>query len=67
MARLTRGEACEILRRTGAPIDADFHALHSTQVNAIVDEARRAGYRKPKNANGSRGRYFFARLQRLCR
>lgn len=67
MARLTRSNACEILRRTGVPIDADFHQLHSTQVNAIVDEARRAGYRKPKNANGSRGRYFFAHLQRRCR
>jgi hypothetical protein len=42
----------------------DFHALTSAQVDGIVDEARRVGYRKPRNANGSTARYFYEGIQR---
>ena len=54
--------------RTGAEgIDvknADFHTLTSAQVERIADAAKQYRYRKPKNANGSTARYFFAMLQR---
>ncbi len=63
--RLDRSRACDILASTGAG-RGDFHALSSTIVDRLLDEAKRAGYRKPKNANGSRGRYFHAYLSRLC-
>ena len=46
------------------PLEKDFHALSSTEVERILDAANAANYRKPKHANGSRARYFFAKLQR---
>jgi len=42
----------------------DFHTLSLDQVDKLVAEAARVGYRKPKNANGSTARYFHDRLQR---
>lgn len=42
----------------------DFHALDSDAVLTLVDIARAQGYRKPRNANGSRARYFFYAAQR---
>jgi hypothetical protein len=60
--RLGAYEARAIL----AKLDDDFHALSSAQVERLLQEADRVGYRKPKNASGSRGRYFFAYLQRLA-
>ena len=64
--RVSRADACEILSRAGGR-GQDFHALYSRQVDVILEAADRVGYRKPKNANGSRSRYFHAYLERLCR
>jgi len=44
----------------------DFHALRSEQVEGLLHWAKAYGYRKPKNANGSKARYFFAMLQRYA-
>ncbi len=52
------------LAALGVPADADFHTLTSSQVDALLAEAKRERYQKPANANGSRARYFYARLQR---
>ncbi len=65
--RLDRNSACNILSTSGAGRNSDFHALSSTVVERLLDAAGEVGYRKPKNANGSRGRYFHAYLQRLCK
>jgi len=55
--------AREILRRCNiAP--GDFHALPSAQVESLVATAREYGYRAPRNANGSRARYWHAFLTR---
>lgn len=43
---------------------SDFHTLSSSQVDIILDSAKECRYRKPKNANGSRARYFFCAVQR---
>lgn len=48
----------------GRPLLIDFHELRASQVDALLAEADRVRYRKPKNANGSRARYFYALLQR---
>jgi hypothetical protein len=48
----------------GIDIHANFHTLSSSQVGVIVELAKDCGYRKPKNANGSTGRYYFAALKR---
>jgi len=42
----------------------DFHALRSEQVEGLLHWAKAYGHREPKNANGSKVRYFFAMLQR---
>lgn len=41
-----------------------FHALPASTVERIIEAADDYGYRKPKHANGSRARYFFALMQR---
>lgn len=45
-------------------IARDFHTLTSDEVERLLAEADRVKYRKPRNANGSRARYFHAKLQR---
>ncbi len=45
------------------PINKDFHELSSNEVEIVLTHADAAKYRKPKNANGSRGRYYWAKLQ----
>ena len=57
-------EAREMLARCRVQLGADFFTLSTTQVMDLLIEAVRQKYHKPKNANGSRGRYFHARLQR---
>ena len=64
--KLTAQTACTVLSNIGARGE-DFHRLSSAQVDGLLDVADRFKYRKPKNANGSRGRYFHAHLERLCR
>jgi hypothetical protein len=46
------------------PVQPDFHTLPASKVDALLAEADRVKYRKPRNANGSRGRYFYAMLCR---
>lgn len=59
-------DACSIMNQIGAGRDTDFHTLNSSAVSKLIDAADAVGYRKSKNANGSRGRSFFAYLQRKC-
>ena len=59
--------AREILNSIGASLDQDFHTLSSSQVEALLEWADRVRYRKPKNANGSRGRYFYQLVQRRAK
>ncbi len=42
----------------------DFCTLSHAEVERVISAADFVRYRKPKNANGSRGRYFHARLMR---
>ena len=65
--RLVRADACAILNRLSIRRGENVHVLPTSKLVDLADEARRAGYRKPKNANASRGVYFHAYLQRLCR
>ena len=56
-----------VLQAANVSLGQDFHTLSSLQVDVILAEADRVRYQKPKNANGSRGRYFYERLQRQAR
>lgn len=66
MARLSRSDARETLSRARCPLGVDFHALRTEQVDALLGEADARRYRKPRNANGSRARYFHAYLVRAA-
>ncbi len=48
----------------GIDFTKDFYTLPNSDVVKLVEAADRAGYRKPKNANGSRGRYYFYAVKR---
>ncbi len=45
----------------------DFYTLSASQVCTVLEYADAAKYRKPRNANGSRGRYFYERMRRAAR
>lgn len=59
--------ARETLRMLNLNASQNFHTLSPSQVERLLEEADRVKYRKPKNANGSRGRYFFQKLVRESR
>jgi hypothetical protein len=59
---LTPDTAREIIDRCQA--HGNFHALPAAAVESLLVFADEYHYRKPRNANGSRGRYFHALLQR---
>lgn len=54
--------ARKILADCGIPVGANFFTLSPSTICRLLEWA--GGYRKPRNANGSRGRYFHAKLQR---
>ena len=59
-----QAQACDILHRLGIPHGQSFHALPTDRVDALLAEADLYRYRRPRNANGSRARYFHDMLQR---
>lgn len=67
MPRITKEQAQEILHRIGCSAAPDFFTLPSEQVAQVLMEADAVKYRKPKNANGSRARYFYEYLTRTAR
>jgi hypothetical protein len=48
-------------------IGQDFHSLKTSQVDALLVEADRVNYQRPRNTNGSRARYFHDLLQRRAK
>lgn len=62
-----RQNARATFRQWGIDPSQDFFTLSSEQVCHILESADRAKYRKPRNANGSRGRYFYQLMQRRAR
>lgn len=62
MPMLESSRARDILSRCNA--HGNFFTLSSSIIEALLAEADVLKYRKPKNANGSRGRYFHAYLVR---
>lgn len=65
MTGITMERAREILALCNAR-DVDFHTLGSEAVDRLLIFADEYRYRAPRNANGSRGRYFHAYLSRLA-
>lgn len=51
----------------GIDPQANFHTLDNFEVCRLLEAAKAIGYRKPKNANGSTARYYFAAAVRQWR
>jgi hypothetical protein len=64
---MTPDDARNTLRLCSIPPEVDFHALSSDAVERLLERAKAWKYRTPRNANGSRARYFHAYLERLAR
>lgn len=64
---ITPAQARNILRLCHIDPKEDFHAIGSARVSMLLIAADQLKYRKPRNANGSRGRYFHAMLVRKAR
>ena len=61
--KMTKENARNLLRSKGISFKVDFYTLRTSEVGELIEVADMMHYRKPKNASGSRGRYFFAYLQ----
>lgn len=59
-------DAKALATRYRIPLGGYFHALNSETVERIIEAANLVKYRAPKNANGSRARYFYAYLNRAA-
>jgi hypothetical protein len=66
MMAVAKADAIDLAGRYGIDLTRDFHALPSGQVERIIEAADSVRYRQPRNANGSRARYFHARLVRTA-
>lgn len=64
MARLDKHDARALCSVFGIDPRQDWHAMPSAMKEAVISAADSRNYRKPKHANGSRGRYFAAYLAR---
>jgi hypothetical protein len=63
---MSRADAYALANAYRIPLGLDFHALDTAQVENVIAAADSVKYRKPANANGSRARYFHARLVRAA-
>ena len=61
---MTAKKAAALAMLPRLDLAADFFTLDSDTVLQLVDVAKAVCYRRPKNANGSTARYFFAYLAR---
>lgn len=64
MARMNKHDARALCGVFGIDPRQDWHAMPSAMKDAVLRAADARKYQKPKNANGSRGRYFAAYLAR---
>jgi len=62
--RMSNATAASIFYACEINPNHDFYQLGSAEVQMLVQEGKKFGYRKPRNANGSFGRYFYAYCQK---
>lgn len=63
---MNQQQAESIADTYGINLSANFYALPTDAVERILEAAKDWKYRKPRNANGSRARYFHAALVRAA-
>lgn len=61
--KISKEEAKKLAIAEGVDFDKDFH--EQSKGNELAEIAKKAGYRKPKSASGSTGKYFFEHLQKV--
>jgi len=61
---ISKTEAKRLAIKAGAEFNKDSDEQKSSVMGEIAALAKLAGYRKPKAASGSTGRYFFNYLQK---
>jgi len=67
MAKRKRVPACEakrLLKARGVDFSKDYFTLRGSEVEIVLDVAKAAGYRKRKDAPGSKARMFYYYLAR---
>ena len=64
MARMAKEEARAFCSVFGIDPRQDWHTMSSGMKEAVLKAADSRKYKAPKNANGSRGRYFAEYLRR---
>jgi len=57
-------QAFNAAQANGVQFSKDYFQMGYANQVIIADLAKKWGYRKPKNANGSTSRYFYALLKR---
>jgi len=63
---MTKQEAIKAAQEYGITFGRDYHQECDISKSSYLAElAKRVGYRKPKNASGSTGRYFYAHLSKI--
>ena len=63
--KLSKTAAKELAKKAGWDFSKDYHAQDSpSKVEDLRAIARLVGYKKPANASGSTGRYFFHHLKK---
>ena len=65
MARLSYWEARALAATFCFDPFEDYHAMSAGSKEGVILAADSVKYRAPKNANGSRGRYFAAYVRRV--
>ena len=65
MAKISKIDAYRLAKKAGANFNKDVYAQGISVLSDLAAIAKLAGYRKPKNASGSTGRYFFEHLDGL--
>lgn len=63
--KLSKSAAKELAESVGVNFSKDFYEQPLSVSSELVAIAKLAKYSKPKNANGSTARYFFAHLQKV--
>lgn len=64
---MSASNATNLATQFHIPLGRDFFTLSASDVCNVLEAADLVHYRKPINANGSRGRYFYAMLNRAAR
>lgn len=64
--RLDRETALNLATCYRFPLSKDWHALSFDEKDGVLSAADAHGYRKPRRANGSRGRCFHEYVRRAA-